>query len=108
MFCFYFQVVQSCISCLGAVVNKVTHNIRLVKDYFQKYHGKTMSSPTYCMLPHEMFICIFIIFHGAVMDEWRQRLLFMQLLSDQQHHAQSYVTAIIYLKFSLYLVLFDF
>lgn len=32
-------VVQSCISCLGAVVNKVTHNIRLVKDYFQKYHG---------------------------------------------------------------------
>ena len=36
---FYLQVVQSCISCLGAVVNKVTHNIRLVKDYFQKYHG---------------------------------------------------------------------
>lgn len=34
------QVVQSCISCLGAVVNKVTHNIRLVKDYFQKYYGK--------------------------------------------------------------------
>lgn len=32
-------VVQSCISCLGAVVNKVTHNIRLVKDYFLKYHG---------------------------------------------------------------------
>ena len=21
-------------------MNKVTHNIRLVKDYFQKYHGK--------------------------------------------------------------------
>ena len=38
--CSLFQVVQSCISCLGAVVNKVTHNIRLVKDYFQKYHGK--------------------------------------------------------------------
>ena len=38
--CSDFQVVQSCISCLGAVVNKVTHNIRLVKDYFQKYHGK--------------------------------------------------------------------
>ena len=36
-----FQVVQSCISCLGAVVNKVTHNIRLVKDYFLKYHGKS-------------------------------------------------------------------
>lgn len=32
-------VVQSCISCLGAVVNKVTHNIQLVRDYFQKYHG---------------------------------------------------------------------
>ena len=26
----------------------------------------------------------------------------MQLLSDQQHHAQSSVTAIIYLKFTLY------
>lgn len=40
LYCSPFQVVQSCISCLGAVVNKVTHNIRLVKDYFQKYHGK--------------------------------------------------------------------
>lgn len=35
-------VVQSCISCLGSVVNRVTHNIKLVKDYFQKYYGKTL------------------------------------------------------------------
>lgn len=33
-------VVQSCISCLGAVVNKVTHNTKLVKDYFHKYYSK--------------------------------------------------------------------
>ncbi|XP_032230599.2 nipped-B-like protein B isoform X2 [Nematostella vectensis] len=32
-------VVQSCVSCLGAVVNRVTHNYKLVKDYFQKYYG---------------------------------------------------------------------
>ena len=44
-----FQVVQSCISCLGAVVNKVTHNIRLVKDYFLKYHGKLISFKDTCV-----------------------------------------------------------
>ncbi|XP_022102804.1 nipped-B-like protein A isoform X2 [Acanthaster planci] len=30
-------VLQSCVSCLGAVVNKVTHNYKLVRDCFQKY-----------------------------------------------------------------------
>ncbi|XP_071508952.1 nipped-B-like protein A [Diadema antillarum] len=31
------MVLQSCVSCLGAIVNKVTHNYRLVRDCFQKY-----------------------------------------------------------------------
>lgn len=34
-----FQVVQSCVSCLGAVVNKVSHNYTLVKDCFGKFFG---------------------------------------------------------------------
>lgn len=33
------QVVQSCVSCLGAVVNKVSHNYTLVKDCFGKFFG---------------------------------------------------------------------
>ncbi|CAB4014647.1 nipped-B B isoform X1, partial [Paramuricea clavata] len=32
-------VVQSCIACLAAIVNKVTHNHKLVKDCFQRYFG---------------------------------------------------------------------
>ncbi|GAB1597401.1 nipped-B-like protein A [Argonauta hians] len=33
------MVLQSCVSCLGAVVNNVSHNYRLVKDCFQKFFG---------------------------------------------------------------------
>ncbi|XP_025080871.1 nipped-B-like protein B isoform X1 [Pomacea canaliculata] len=33
------MVLQSCVSCLGAVVNKVSHNYALVKDCFQKFFG---------------------------------------------------------------------
>ncbi|CAI8012871.1 Nipped-B-like protein [Geodia barretti] len=32
------MLVQSCIHCLGAVVNNVTHNYPLVKDCFQKFY----------------------------------------------------------------------
>ncbi|KAI0209445.1 Nipped-B-like protein [Lamellibrachia satsuma] len=32
-------VLQSCVSCLGAVVNTVTHNYKLVRDCFQKFFG---------------------------------------------------------------------
>ena len=39
LFCFFSQVVQSCIACLAAIVNKVTHNHKLVKDCFQRYFG---------------------------------------------------------------------
>ena len=35
-----FQVLESCVSCLGAVVNRVSHNYSLVKDLFQKFFGK--------------------------------------------------------------------
>lgn len=33
------MVVESCISCLGAVVNSVSHNYSLVKDCFEKFFG---------------------------------------------------------------------
>lgn len=32
-------VLQSCVSCLAAIVNGVTHNYKLVKDCFQKFFG---------------------------------------------------------------------
>ncbi|XP_068082252.1 nipped-B-like protein isoform X2 [Anabrus simplex] len=32
-------VVQSCLSCLGSVVNNVTRNFKLIRDCFQKYYG---------------------------------------------------------------------
>ncbi|ELU12686.1 hypothetical protein CAPTEDRAFT_160616 [Capitella teleta] len=33
------MVLQSCVSCLGAIVNKVTRNYKLVRDCFQKFFG---------------------------------------------------------------------
>ncbi|XP_074642892.1 nipped-B-like protein A isoform X2 [Tubulanus polymorphus] len=33
------MVLQSCVSCLGAVVNTVSHNYKLVTDCFQKFFG---------------------------------------------------------------------
>jgi cohesin loading factor subunit SCC2 len=35
-----FQVVQHCVSCLGAVVNKVTQNFKFVWACFNRYYGK--------------------------------------------------------------------
>ena len=40
------QIVQSCIHCLGAVVNNVTHNYSLVKDCFQKFYSETPPPPS--------------------------------------------------------------
>lgn len=34
------QVVQHSVSCLGAVVNKVTHNYKFVWACFNRYYGK--------------------------------------------------------------------
>uniref|UniRef100_A0A4W3GWK8 Nipped-B-like protein A n=1 Tax=Callorhinchus milii TaxID=7868 RepID=A0A4W3GWK8_CALMI len=33
------QVVQHCVSCLGAVVNRVTHNYKFVWACFNRYYG---------------------------------------------------------------------
>ena len=38
------MVLQSCVSCLGAIVNEVTHNYKLVKDCFMKFFGKLYST----------------------------------------------------------------
>lgn len=32
-----FQLIHSCLECLGAIVNNVTHNYSLIKDCFQKF-----------------------------------------------------------------------
>lgn len=33
-------VIASCIACLAAIVNNLTHNYKLIRDVFQKYHSK--------------------------------------------------------------------
>ena len=38
------QIVQSCIHCLGAVVNNVTQNYTLVRDCFQKFFSESCSN----------------------------------------------------------------
>ncbi len=35
----FAQVVQYCVSCLGAIVNKVTHNYKFVWACFNRYYG---------------------------------------------------------------------
>ncbi|XP_034840384.1 nipped-B protein isoform X1 [Maniola hyperantus] len=32
-------VIAACIACLAAIVNKLTHNYKLIRDVFNKYHG---------------------------------------------------------------------
>lgn len=39
------KVVQHCVSCLGAVVNKVTHNYKFVWACFNRFYGEIF--PTY-------------------------------------------------------------
>ena len=36
-------MLQSCVSCLGSIVNTVSHNYKLVKDCFRKFFGKFSS-----------------------------------------------------------------
>lgn len=35
------QVVQHCVSCLGAIINKVTHNYKFVWACFNRFYGKS-------------------------------------------------------------------
>lgn len=32
-------IVSSCLSCLGSIINKVTHNYKLIRDCFKKYYN---------------------------------------------------------------------
>ncbi|XP_060588229.1 nipped-B-like protein B isoform X3 [Ruditapes philippinarum] len=41
------MVLESCVSCLGAVVNNVSHNYPLVKDCFQKFFGYLVKFQSY-------------------------------------------------------------
>ena len=33
------QLVKKCVQCLAELINKVTHNYKLVSDCFQKFYG---------------------------------------------------------------------
>lgn len=38
------KVVQHCVSCLGAVVNKVTHNYKFVWACFNRFYGEILQT----------------------------------------------------------------
>lgn len=40
------QVVQHCVSCLGAIVNKVTHNYKFVWACFNRFYSKGKENAT--------------------------------------------------------------
>lgn len=40
----HMAVVQSCISCLGAIVNKLTKNYKLIRDCFNKFNATLVQS----------------------------------------------------------------
>lgn len=42
-------VIASCIACLASIVNNLTHNYKLIRDVFQKYHSKYLGSEV-CLL----------------------------------------------------------
>lgn len=57
-------VIASCIACLAAIVNNLTHNYKLIRDVFNKYHGEFYYFIFYFYL--EMFFSYFYkIFHSA-------------------------------------------
>lgn len=35
------QVIDACLACLGAIVNKITHNYKLVRDVFRRFQSKS-------------------------------------------------------------------
>lgn len=42
------QVVQHCVSCLGAIVNKVTHNYKFVWACFNRFYGEAAAGKHFC------------------------------------------------------------
>ncbi|CAH1960755.1 unnamed protein product [Acanthoscelides obtectus] len=40
-------IVSSCLSCLGSIINKVTHNYKLIRDCFKKYYDYLIKYKTW-------------------------------------------------------------
>jgi len=39
-----------CLACLGAVVNKITHNYSLIRDVFKRYQSKFIFQIIMCII----------------------------------------------------------
>lgn len=52
-------VIASCIACLAAIVNNLTHNYKLIRDVFNKYHGEFPKKPDIIDSPIDCFGLIF-------------------------------------------------
>jgi len=52
-------VIESCLACLGAVVNKITRNYALVRDVFRRFQSKC--SLTLLMLYFYAFLIIMYV-----------------------------------------------
>uniref|UniRef100_A0A671YBR7 Nipped-B protein n=1 Tax=Sparus aurata TaxID=8175 RepID=A0A671YBR7_SPAAU len=75
-------VVQHCVSCLGAVVNKVTHNYKFVWACFNRYYGKT-----YVLLQtfsHTRILAYFEIKKIVIKDKVLDLLLYFTTHEDEE------------------------
>lgn len=53
------SVIEACMACLGAVVNKITHNYNLVRDCFRKFYSEC-TTPT--LNPHNILQSYFQVY----------------------------------------------
>ena len=67
LYCIVFipsQIVQSCVSCLSAVVNTVTHNFTLVNDCFLKFFSELLFILLHVYLySHDVHVHVHVYVH---------------------------------------------
>uniref|UniRef100_A0A8C2ZIC8 Nipped-B protein n=1 Tax=Cyclopterus lumpus TaxID=8103 RepID=A0A8C2ZIC8_CYCLU len=76
-------VVQHCVSCLGAVVNKVTHNYKFVWACFNRYYGKSYVDSTLAANKPTLLRSLFTV--GIVIkDKVLELLLYFTTHEDEE------------------------
>ncbi|KAJ8923545.1 hypothetical protein NQ315_010123 [Exocentrus adspersus] len=68
-------IVSSCLSCLGSIINKVTHNFQLIRDCFKKYYEYLIRYKTWLELDYTK--CVVDIKYRAL---FRRALFIVGLL----------------------------
>uniref|UniRef100_A0A8D0D3Y8 Nipped-B protein n=1 Tax=Sander lucioperca TaxID=283035 RepID=A0A8D0D3Y8_SANLU len=97
-------VVQHCVSCLGAVVNKVTHNYKFVWACFNRYYGKAYALSTLVTNKPTLLRSLFTV--GALcrhfdfdQEEFKDKVLELLLYFTTHNDEEVQIKAIIGLGF---------